>query len=832
MRRANSLFIWASLLVFASVADALDVSGTIYTSRWTKPNSPYHVIGAATVGIGEVLTIDPGVDVYFDADVPFVIEGALFALGEEGDTVSFAAGFAGQWGGLRFVGGDSSSLAYVRITGGNADAGGGISVEGVEGLRTRLTLSHALVSGNHARDGSGIHVSLATVSLTNCTIADNASSGTSSGSGGMSIASSTVTLTGCTITGNICSHGYGGSGGGVNAVSSTVTLAGCTISGNSVSSWGWGPGAVGGGVYAASCALVMSNCSVTDNGAGGWGSAGGGLFLDGSTTATLTNCIIARNTTNGGPGGGMYVNSGAADLVNCTVAHNTSGANSGGAICVNSGTATLLNAIVWGNTLQPFAGPSVTATYSDIHQASGVYPGDGNMNSLPRFVDVAAGDYHLQSGSPCVDAGYPDSPLDPDGSRADMGALPFDHGAPPPPPPQSLILPMVAVAPGMTVTVPVVGTLYRAHSVDLAFTADTEVVVPDSAFIRHHLFEHQAAPLADWNVKGDTILISLSADALTPVSITNGVVVELAFRAKDVPAGTTIPFEWLAYPRTNVDEGSVPLVTGLYGDVSGDGTIAAYDAALILQFVVGRLMSLDLTLADVTGNGLVSSFDAAWVLYKTLYPGALFPIEGGALPKLAVFRPRTLSWRRDGASWALVIDDPTGIQAGEMALRLPGDAVVRVRAGDMSAYRQEGSSLRVAFARPTADAPVLLRLDTDGPMLEAPAILDVQFNEGAIPVANALWPAALSMAQNNPNPFNPSTSIRFTLPGTGHATLAVYAANGQLVRTLVDGAMEAGQQEVVWDGSDALGRPVASGAYLYRLTTEQGVLVRKMVLLR
>ena len=49
-------------------------------------------------------------------------------------------------------------------------------------------------------------------------------------------------------------------------------------------------------------------------------------------------------------------------------------------------------------------------------------PGEGSISANPRFVDPENGDYHLQANSPCIDAGDPNSPLDPDGTRADIGA--------------------------------------------------------------------------------------------------------------------------------------------------------------------------------------------------------------------------------------------------------------------------------------------------------------------------------------------------------------------------------------------------------------------------
>ena len=85
---------------------------------------------------------------------------------------------------------------------------------------------------------------------------------------------------------------------------------------------------------------------------------------------------------------------------------------------------------------------------------------------------------------------------------------------------------------------------------------------------------------------------------------------------------------------------------------------------------------------------------------------------------------------------------------------------------------------------------------------------------------------------NVPNPYNPSTTLRFDLPARGAAELSIYDASGRLVRTLVHAALDAGPHSYVWDGRDAAGRVTASGVYLYRLTTADGQQARKMVLVR
>jgi len=92
--------------------------------------------------------------------------------------------------------------------------------------------------------------------------------------------------------------------------------------------------------------------------------------------------------------------------------------------------------------------------------------------------------------------------------------------------------------------------------------------------------------------------------------------------------------------------------------------------------------------------------------------------------------------------------------------------------------------------------------------------------------------ARFALDQNAPNPFNPSTTIRLSLASGGPTRLDVYNANGQLVRTLVNGQMSAGYHEVTWDGTDSHGRSLASGTYIYRLASGGNVQVRKMVLVR
>jgi len=88
------------------------------------------------------------------------------------------------------------------------------------------------------------------------------------------------------------------------------------------------------------------------------------------------------------------------------------------------------------------------------------------------------------------------------------------------------------------------------------------------------------------------------------------------------------------------------------------------------------------------------------------------------------------------------------------------------------------------------------------------------------------------LSQNQPNPFNPTTTIRFVLPVREDVTLAIYDANGHLVRTLVNEVQGYGAHEVTWDGRDDDGAAMGSGVYFYRLRAGKLTESKKMVLLK
>jgi hypothetical protein len=316
------------------------VSGEIRTTTWYATHSPYYVVGEVTVPAGNTLTIEPGVDVLFDDDVRFYVEGTLEAIGTKSDSIRFLKGEAGQWGSIRFIGGTTSYMAFVRISDGYARNqyrgdpeywdGGGIAVLNTG---TALIASNIVLSGNRTN----------------------------------------------------------GEGGGI---------------------------ALGTGASAEiSSSYIVGNSAIN----------GGGIKL-GRGSLDLTNCVIARNTTTQWGGGVLASGSQGTSICNvihCTIAQNQSNLRGEGVHSKYLATINVENSIVWGSTSTNEIGLEhsgvVNIRYSNIE---GSWPGEGNINLYPHFIDPANGDYRLISGSPGINSGDPTTPTDADGSRADMGALP------------------------------------------------------------------------------------------------------------------------------------------------------------------------------------------------------------------------------------------------------------------------------------------------------------------------------------------------------------------------------------------------------------------------
>jgi parallel beta-helix repeat protein len=257
------------------------------------------------------------------------------------------------------------------------------------------------------------------------------SSGTWSVGGGIYCTNSSPTITNNIIAGNTAEYG-----GGIQCWEySSPRVINNIIARNSSSQ--------GAGIYCYKyCSARISNNTITENVAG---TGGGGIKIDLASSAEIVNNVIAENSAQW-KGGGIYCGNSSPVIINNTLAANSSQHEGGGIYIWGNASPLIVNTILWGDSPEEIVlggGSSFIITYSCVQ---GGWPGAGNINADPLFLDAANADYRLQDGSPCINAGdnsaLPQSLVeDIDGNPRitdgimDMGAYECGIAAPPPPPP-------------------------------------------------------------------------------------------------------------------------------------------------------------------------------------------------------------------------------------------------------------------------------------------------------------------------------------------------------------------------------------------------------------
>lgn len=191
--------------------------------------------------------------------------------------------------------------------------------------------------------------------------------------------------------------------------------------------------ATGAAISCTGASPLIENCLIIGNRAFEGAVAG----ID-SSIITLRNCLISDNVMDLRGGGVTVQNHCVVNITNCTITNNY--AILGAGISAWNASYVITNSIIsfngGGASISDNEESDFQFSYSDIFgntegdwidSISGQLGVNGNINSNPLYVDTVTCCYFLQSGSPCINTADPSSPLDPDGSRADMGAFCYDE---------------------------------------------------------------------------------------------------------------------------------------------------------------------------------------------------------------------------------------------------------------------------------------------------------------------------------------------------------------------------------------------------------------------
>jgi len=700
--------------------------------------------------------------------------------------------------------------------------------------------------------------------------------------------SSTI-LKGFTIT-----NGYAEDGGGIKCFNaSKPVIDHLIISDNTATDDGGGVAC-----YYYSCPKI-SNCLLIDNIA--YDNAGG-IYMN-NCHGLIENCLFVDNTSNAGSSAlDLW---GSSPLIrNITCYDNYSGgwATIG---MWNDANPVIQNSIVFQNTgygfvFHPDADPIIEFCdcfgNSDGHFSGSVPQGLGTIVQVnanndpcdefynifidPLLIDPLNLNLSLSQISPCIDAGIPDTTglhfpqydiegnpriVDGNGNGVaiiDMGCYEYYNFQ------QSIYLsiPTENALPGDTVLVPINvlfpqdSTFTSAEIIIGGYLGSLEFLelIADSSLVGNAgwMYEYNETDSLNtiWMagsepISGEDVLIWIKFSV--PNTATDFIPITLEDALFDTGL---VPVE--------LTSGGIDIVALIYGDVDFNGSVQAYDASMILQYLVGyiNLDDLQLFVADVSLDSTVSALDATLILQygvgiiDTLpyQPGASYIANGDITMEDRVYTGDPIDvpiiitnaeniFSFDGlinfdteclmlsdVYWSDFLDGYfiwTNVESGEF--RLVGSGTIPYEEDGIIAtirfYPKDGfnnyDSTTVCFEN--------LRWNENDTMHNIAASI-ITNNFGT----NNPQELEFILHQNSPNPFTYNTKIKYSIPLESTVSLKIYNIRGELIAELVNEFKDKGSYDVVWDGRDKFGNKAVNGIYFYKFISGSSEIIKRMILLR
>ncbi len=760
-----------------------------------------------------------------------------------------------------FVFGDSlgSIVPYDPESDRDPTAGGGICIWGA----SNASLENVTIENNSSYGAGGVFCDFSNPSFLYVDVINN----TAQHIGGMCFQDCDVILENVIVSGNYSFNCIGGiqcqesnltminvdildntaivETGGINIhLFSDVSMFNVNIIGNSAT----GVGAYCGGIYLlGSCSAILENVNISYNSA----SYGGGIICWGDVS--FTNVEFSHNSANFGAG--ICCGDNSPQFLNSTIADNIAFEAGGGIYCMDNSNPILTNSILWDNTPQEVyfgldgSHNSITIDYSDIQDGQGgivtnnngnVFWGNGNIEDDPIFTNSGLNDYTLSwtetVKSPCIDTGDPESPLDPDETRADMGAYYLHHEI------KTYEFPDEETHNGWKwlcfdildkrIAYNTVYPMLEPIKYDLDY-AECDEIGEQGTNIIHIEYFHPNWQNGDWEI-------------ISPQGY--------KFRTENRCEFDISGFRCDQYTTINV------LAEQDYGNWIGyflcksQHVYDAFDGYLDnIYEIKAQHWSLRSPWPDVPdvpytlnpGDMVIVCCDEdirefCWSLQEQREP---YIIE----------EPQSFSYEEESDYIPIYMQlDPEDLPTEIGALldgECKGATVVQDTSAQICAYIMEcqGGSLEFEFYYGGRAQNKVIKeyyvydpetMQTEKTSIKLGDKKDCYYVSFKDEPASKPVPVKLEVT-NYPNPFKPSgagrspvTTISYSLPNESEISLTIYNIKGQKVKELINGKQPAGDYNVSWDGKDENGKPVGTGLYFYKLKTKDKELTKKMLLLK
>ncbi len=242
--------------------------------------------------------------------------------------------------------------------------------------------------------------------------------------------------------------------------------------------------------------------------------------------------------------------------------------------------------------------------------------------------------------------------------------------------------------------------------------------------------------------------------------------------------------------------------------------------------------SAPLTTNNETGDGVTVTWIDANGGYGNIHQNETATATVDIVVSLDFSGDMQLNWHMVGDQWG---SDPHELD-GQIILTQESEPITWISLSDYSGTVGEGETdeITVFFNSETLEWGSTYECEirvTDN-LNRNVTVIPVTLHYGTSNGENFVIPAKTELAGNYPNPFNPTTTIKYALKQSEDVKLMIFNLKGQLVKTLCDEKQDAGYHTIIWNGKDKNGKTVSSGVYFYKLNAGKYTSTKKMILMK